>query len=204
MLLSLKQVQYKNILRYPDITIREGGVIAVTGKSGSGKSTLLKLFNGTISPTEGTAAYKDKNLAEYDPLSLRREVLLVSQNAYLFDGMSVYENFRQFYDYLQLETPSRKSIQDALTLCAADKLGLDADTTVFSGGERQRVFLAINISLPSKVIMLDEPTSALDWATADTVMANIKESCRQSGRTLVLVSHDSTIVDKFADEVICL
>ena len=202
-LFSLKNVNFKDILRYPDLEIREGGVICISGKSGSGKSTLLRLLNGVFSPTQGEICYRGKNLLSYEPLTLRREILLVSQSAYLFDD-SVENNFRKFCEYLDLPAPTHEQMHEFLRLCCADEFDLNADTTVFSGGERQRVFLGINLSLPSKVIMLDEPTSALDSATADTLMTNIKDYCREHGKTLILVSHDAGIVGKFADEVISL
>jgi putative ABC transport system ATP-binding protein len=164
---------------------------------------LLKFLNGVITPTSGVVRYNGTSVAELAPIGLRREVLLVSQSVYLFAG-TVRDNFAEYYSYLELPPPCDETIREYLNLCCADDLPIDGDTSVFSGGERQRVFLAVNLSLPAKVIMLDEPTCALDSKTADTVTANIKKHCKQNDKHIIAVSHDKAIVDKFADEVITL
>jgi putative ABC transport system ATP-binding protein len=201
-LFTLKNVTYKNILRYSDITISGSRVTFICGKSGTGKSTLLKLLNGVISPTSGEIRYCGEPLESRAPLVHRREVLLVSQSAYLFDKLTIAENFAEYYNYLDLPAPNDTTVREYLELCCADSLPPDSDCTVLSGGERQRVFLAINLSLNAKVLMLDEPTSALDSRTADTVMTNIKAHCRD--KSMIVVSHDAGIVEKFADEVVSL
>jgi putative ABC transport system ATP-binding protein len=204
MLFTLKNVNFKDILRYPDISVSGSGAAFICGKSGTGKSTLLKLLCGVISPTSGEIRYRGTDILDCDPLLLRREVLLVSQNAYLFDRLGIAENFAEYYGYLDLPAPDPSAIAEHLALCCADELPNieGGDTAVLSGGERQRVFLAINLSLPAKVIMLDEPTSALDSRTADTVMTNIKAHCAAAGKSLIVVSHDAGIVERFADEVV--
>jgi putative ABC transport system ATP-binding protein len=201
-LFTLRNVEYKDILRYPEINISDSGVTSICGDSGSGKSTLLKLLNGVISPTSGEIRYRGSLLEDCDPLAHRREVLLVAQAAFLFDDKTIPENFAEFCGYLDLPCPTADTIREYLTLCCADTLPTDTPCRVLSGGERQRVFLAINLSLPSRVLMLDEPTSALDSRTADAVMTNIKAHCRDAGTPLIVVSHDAAIVEKFADTVL--
>ena len=75
---------------------------------------------------------------------------------------------------------------------------------VMSGGERQRVFIAINLSYQPKVLMMDEPTSALDDKNADTLIKNIKSYCKANKISLIIVSHDKTIADRYADNIINL
>ncbi|MCL1880576.1 MAG: ATP-binding cassette domain-containing protein [Oscillospiraceae bacterium] len=204
-LFTLKNVNFKNIILYPDLDIQGSGTIFICGESGTGKSTLLKLLNDVISPESGEIYYNGTALSEYESLTLRREVLLVSQSAFLFDGMTISENFTEYYNYLELPPPDEKTVQSFLSLCCGEGLDHAQNCNVFSGGERQRVFLAINLSLPTyKVIMFDEPTSALDSQTANTVMANIKDYCHKNAKQLIVISHDKMIVQKFADEVIML
>ena len=90
-----------------------------------------------------------------------------------------------------------------LKLCAA-LFPLGADCAAMSGGERQRVFAAICLSLRPKALLLDEPTSALDDNTANTVMTNIKTFCRENNITLIVVSHNKALAETFADHVIAL
>jgi len=85
-LFSINQVNYKDIIKYPDMDIFQDQTTFLCGESGCGKSTLFKLLNGVVSAGSGTITYKGKPVEEYDPTKLRREVLLVGQSVYLFDG----------------------------------------------------------------------------------------------------------------------
>lgn len=201
-LFTLENVNYKNIIKYPDMEISEGNATFICGESGSGKSTLLKLLNGVISPTDGEITYLDKNIEDYDPIALRREVLLISQSVYLFD-MSIRDNFNDYYAYRELEPISEEAMKSYLHICSVN-LPLDSMCSVMSGGERQRVFIAINLSFQAKVLMLDEPMSALDDKNAHALIDNVKSFCKQKGKTLIVVAHDRTIIDKYADNTISL
>jgi len=70
------------------------------------------------------------------------------------------------------------------------------------GGERQRIYIAICMSLMPKVLMMDEPTSALDEKNSWIVMENIKEFCSRNGITLIVVSHNTRLAEAFADRTI--
>ena len=199
---ALKGVNYKDILHYPDMEIPAEATSFISGESGSGKSTLLKLLNGVLSPTKGKISYLGKSVEEYDPIHLRREVLLVSQSAYLFDK-SIKENFQEFYAYRDIAPLDEERMKHYLEIAAAD-LPLDSMCQLLSGGERQRVFLAINLSFGSKVLMLDEPTSALDDKTAHLLIENTKAHCKAENTALIIVSHDQAIAETYADHLIRL
>jgi len=201
-LFTITDVHFEHIIHYPDIEIEAGRTTFICGESGSGKSTLLKLLNGVITPTGGCITYLDKNIGEFDPVALRREVLFVGQAVYLFDE-SIRENFNTYYAYRDLDAPSEAEMEQYLEICAVS-LPLDSMCTVLSGGERQRVFHAINLSLGPKVFMMDEPTSALDDKNAKALMENIKAYCDEHGMTLLVVSHDKAIAEQYADRVIFL
>ena len=201
-LFTVKQVHYKNIVSYDDIEIAKRGVTFICGESGCGKSTLLKLLNGVISPTSGHISYAGKALTDHDPIALRREVLLVSQSAYLFDR-TVKENFDEYYSYRDLDAISAAAAEKYLDICCVN-LPLSSMCNVLSGGEKQRVFLAVNLALPSKVVMLDEPTSALDDTNAHALMRNIITFCKEEEKTLLVVSHDTALAQGYADTVIRL
>jgi len=199
-LFSLDQVNFKGI-SYPKLEIPKGKATFICGPSGTGKSTLLKLLNGVISPDSGSLSYLEQSVASYDSIQLRREVLLVSQSAYLFDDQSIKENFHTFYRYRELEPPSDEAILNYLRLCSLD-MPLDTQAYHLSGGEKQRVFIAINLSFQPDVLMLDEPTSALDERNGSALLAGIKGFCQSQKISLLVVSHDRGIVEKFADEVV--
>jgi len=201
-LIELREVVFEDLIHYPFIEIEQGSLTSISGESGSGKTTLLKLMNGSISALRGDIYYNGKSLEDYDPVELRREVLLCGQAPYLFDG-SVQDNFAEFYRYRGRPAPDPGQMREYLELCAAD-FDLEADCLTLSGGERQRVFIAICLSFRPQVLLLDEPTSALDDATAHTMMARLKAFCAKQGITLIVVSHSSALVADFADHTIML
>jgi len=191
-----------NVINYSDIKIPENRATFIVGKSGTGKSTLLRMFNGTLSPDSGSVFYSGKDISEIDTIALRREVLLISQSVYLFDT-SIKENFKQFCGYRDLTPPSDEEMKFFLDLCCAP-FSLDSDCTTMSGGERQRIYIAIFLSFSPKVLMLDEPTSALDKQNSISVMENILSFCRKKGITVAAVSHDGSLTDKFAENIISM
>ena len=201
-LFSLKNVSFQDILTYPDIAIPEGVTTFICGESGSGKSTMLKLLNGVISPTSGVITYAGKDITAFDPITLRREVLLVGQTSYLFD-QPIRENFHTFAAYRDMEPISDEAMKTYLNACSLE-LPLDSSCTLLSGGERQRVFIAIHLSLQPKVLMMDEPTSALDDKNAQALMENITSYCKEKDMSLIVVSHDKGIAERYADHTIFL
>lgn len=201
-LFRLENVQFKNIIHYPDFSIEEGKVTFVIGKSGSGKSTLLSLLNKSKNCEEGQIYYKDKVLSEYDSLSLRKEVLVVSQHAYLFNT-TIEENFKKFYQYREEQVCTKEQIENLLKVCNLD-FALDQDVTNMSGGEKQRLYLAIFLSFLPNVLLLDEPTSALDQKNAKIMLDNVIAFCKERKITLVIISHDEKLVDRYHENVISL
>lgn len=195
-------VSFNNMIQYKDIQIKEGKVNFIVGKSGTGKSTLLRLFNGMLSPSDGTITYNDIDISQMDTITLRKDVLLISQSVYLFDG-SIEENFKEFYLYRDMASPTQEVMKEFLELCCIP-FPLDKDCTTMSGGEKQRVYIAIYLSFLPKVIMLDEPTSALDKENSNDVIENLITFAKEKGITVIIVSHDPKITEKFAEEVITI
>jgi len=189
-------------IQYPDMSIADGETTFLSGPSGCGKSTLLRLFNGMLSPSSGRILLDGEDLAELPPIALRRRVLLAGQAVYLRRG-TIAENFGFFHRYHETPTPGPKEIKALLETCAAPFLP-ESSCDTMSGGERQRVFLSVALSMKPEILLLDEPTSALDGAAAGTVFQNIKRYCRDSGMTLIVVSHDSGLRDTYADRIIRL
>lgn len=199
---TLHNINFKNILHYKNIKIQNSTTTFITGKSGCGKSTLLKLLNFTLSPSNGEIYYNNINIKNIDTIKLRREVLLVSQSIYLFD-MSIEENFEKYYDFIDLDKPTNETMIKFLSLCCLD-YPLTTNCALMSGGERQRVFLAIGLSFMPKVLMLDEPTSALDSTTSFKLLKNIKTFCMKNNMSLICISHDNLLTEEFADNIINL
>ncbi|TFZ39148.1 ATP-binding cassette domain-containing protein [Soehngenia longivitae] len=199
-IIKTKDLVFEEFIRYPDISIKKGRVVFLVGSSGSGKSTLLKLFNATLSPSSGDIFYEGQNIYEIDTLKLRREVLLVGQSVYLFDG-SIKDNFYKFYSYREIEMPSEEVIKEYLSICQLD-FPLETQTSILSGGEAQRLYTAIFLSFLPKIIMLDEPTSALDTHNAKSLLRDIIKLAKTKEMTVIVVSHDKNLSDEFAEDII--
>ena len=202
-LFKLENLKFKDIISYPNIEIKAGITTFITGESGSGKSTLLKLLNGVLTPAEGQVLYVDKKVLDIDSIELRRKVLLVSQSAVLFEEQSIKENFQLFFNYRESVPPNDDEIKRLLTTCSIE-MPLEVRVYECSGGEKQRIFIAIHLALGFDVLMMDEPTSALDEKNGHALLANLKAFARENGKSLIIVSHDKEIVEKFADEKVIL
>lgn len=201
-LIRTENLCYRDMIYYPDIRIGEGDTCFITGKSGTGKSTLLRLLNGTVTQSSGNVFYRGASILSADTVRLRREVMLVSQSVYVFDG-SIKENFSEFYRFRDMELPEEPEIKAYMGLCCLD-FDLDKNCTTMSGGEKQRLYLAVFLSFLPKVLMLDEPTSALDSQNSDLIMKNVTEFCSSHDITLLVVSHDQGLTNKFARQIISL
>jgi putative ABC transport system ATP-binding protein len=170
------------------------GAAAVVGPSGSGKSTLLRLLNRLADPDSGTIAYRDRPLASYEPLALRREVALVPQLPSLLEG-TVESNLRYAAELAGKELDAERCLRLA-------GLGADfaeRDVSKLSVGEQQRAMLARALVQQPRVLLLDEPTSALDHAVRDAIEATLAELRRELEISLVLVSHDPEQARRLAE-----
>jgi putative ABC transport system ATP-binding protein len=161
------------------------GAAAIVGPSGSGKSTLLRLLNRLADPETGSIAYRDRPLASYDPLELRREVALVPQLPALLAG-TVESNLRYAADLAGKQLDAER----CLRLAGLDSGFAERDVSKLSVGEQQRAMLARALAQRPGVLLLDEPTSALDHAARDAIEATLAELRRELDISLVLVSHD--------------
>ncbi len=201
-MLRTKNLSFLDKIHYQDITIIENKINFISGDSGCGKSTLLKLFNKTNNYSSGEIYYKGRNIKEIDSLELRKEIKLFSQDSFLF-ATTILENFRLYYEYCELNCIQEEKINVFLTLVEAN-FPIDTHCSSLSGGEKQRVFLAICLSMSTNIIMLDEPTSALDYELSVRVLKNIINFAKENEKTMIIISHDHTLVEKFSENTIYL
>ena len=194
-LFETKNVCCFDEITYPDITIYQGKTTFICGESGCGKTTLLRMLNGTVLPSSGTLLYQQKPLSFCEMIAHRRDVLLVTQDLFLFEG-TIQDNFNEYYKYRGLPPLEDEKIREYLSLCQGE-FPLDASCINMSGGERQRIFLGICLSLMPKVLLLDEPTSALDTVTAHRLMDSLTKYSKEQEMTLIIVSHDASLAEKY-------
>ena len=197
---TTENLSFENFLNYGNIKISSEGVSFILGKSGSGKSTLLKLLNATLSPSSGEIYFNERNIKTIDKLELRKNIILTNQRLYLFKG-NIKDNFKTYYNYLNRKLPDDFYIENCLNICQIE-FSLDKSTENLSGGEKQRIFNAIALSLNPKVLMLDEPTSALDYKTSVKFFNDIILYSKEKNIKLIVITHEDELVENFADEKI--
>jgi putative ABC transport system ATP-binding protein len=179
------------------------GVTAVFGPSGSGKSTLLRLCNRLEVPTSGRVSFCGKDIADIDPLRLRRRVGMCFQRPTPFPG-TVADNLRvaepEASDAQMRETLERVALTGSWT-GSGTQSWLDRDATALSGGEAQRVCLARTLMAQPQVLLLDEPTSAVDAEAARVIERAVRELA-DDGIPALWVTHDRAQAERAADRVL--
>jgi putative ABC transport system ATP-binding protein len=172
-------------------------VTVLKGPSGAGKSTLLRLCNRLEVPTSGVVRFNGDDIADLDPLWLRRQVGMVFQRPTLFGG-TVRDNLR-----IALPDGTDERYADALDRAGLSTAFLDRDGDELSGGEAQRACLARTLVTSPEVLLMDEPTSALDEANT-RLLERHTCSLTDDGVTVVWVTHDLAQADRIADHSITL
>jgi putative ABC transport system ATP-binding protein len=175
------------------------GASCVAGPSGSGKSTLLRLLDRLVDPDEGIVRYRGRDVCEYDPLALRREVCLVPQLPAPLEG-TVADNVL----YGVRLVGGDADVPRLLELCGLDRGFAGRDASQLSVGEQQRVMLARALALEPAVLLLDEPTSALDEAARDAIERALVHLREELDVSYVLVTHDLAQAARLADWVLRL
>jgi putative ABC transport system ATP-binding protein len=183
------------ILHDIDFTLRPRESTAIVGASGSGKSTLLAIVAGLDLPTQGTvklAGIDLFKLTEDERAALRAQKLgFVFQSFQLLGHLTAQENVMLPLELLGRSDARAKAGEMLRRVGLGERLAHYPRT--LSGGEQQRVALARAFVVEPAVLLADEPTGSLDFATGERVMQLMFDMNRESGTTLVLVTHDRGI-----------
>ena len=193
-------------LRAASLAVAEGETVAVTGRSGSGKSTLLLCLAGILRPEAGEVSYRGRQLAslsEADRTRLRRrEFGIVLQFGQLVPELSAVDNVAL---PLLLERHDRAAAHRS-ALGWLERLGAldlaEATPGELSGGEAQRVAVARALVTGPSVVFADEPTGALDTVSGEQVLDALLGAARESGASVVLVTHDNRVAAHADREVV--
>ena len=180
--------------------IERGELVVVVGPSGAGKTTLLNMLGGMDACSSGTimldgreiSAFSEKELTYYR----RYDIGFVFQFYNLVQNLTALEN-------VELASQICKDPLDAGTVLKQVGLGhrLDNFPAQLSGGEQQRVAIARALAKNPKLLLCDEPTGALDSRTGKAIMKLLQDTCFDTGKTVVLITHNSAFT-AIADRVI--
>ncbi len=190
-----------------DVTldVPAGEFLALLGSSGSGKSTLLNLMAGLDRPTSGAIFAQGRNLSEMNPLELARyrsrTVGMVFQSFNLLPRMTLEENVELPLRLAEVDRSARAGrVREALEHVRLETR-LTHRPSELSGGEQQRAALARALVNRPALLLADEPTGNLDSATGESIMVLLRKIQRSLGMTIVLVTHERHLAEKFADRI---
>jgi putative ABC transport system ATP-binding protein len=190
------------------LSIQQGEFAALLGSSGSGKSTLMNLIAGLDRPTSGSIEVQGRNLADMSSEELakyrRFTVGMVFQSFNLVPTMTLVENVELPMRFAEVERHERdERVQEALK-----RVRLSARLThrpsQLSGGEQQRAALARALVNRPKLLLADEPTGNLDSKTGQEIMNLIQELNTTLGTTVVMVTHERPLAERYANRLIFL
>ena len=192
-------------LRGVDLNVHSGELLMLMGPSGSGKTTLLSIMGCILTATSGSVCVAGREvvgLSEKQLPELRLEHIgFVFQGFNLFPTLTAGENVELMLDLKGISAAkAKKRAQELL-----DQVGLAEKYGSFpsdlSGGQKQRVAIARALAGDPGIILADEPTAALDSHTGRTVMEMMSDLAHKRGRAVVIVTHDSRVVN-FADRIV--
>lgn len=190
-----------------DLTVKRGELMAIIGNSGSGKSTFLNMIGGLDRPSAGKLYVDGKNLFQMSEQELveykRSTVGFVWQNnaRNLLPYLTAWENVMTpmlFVEGKEKALTEEEKKKRALELLELVGLGhrKNSKLSQLSGGEQQRVAIAIALANNPKLLLADEPTGAVDRKTADDILEMFRELNEKLGLTIVIVTHDKELAKK--------
>jgi ABC-type lipoprotein export system ATPase subunit len=190
------------------LQVKSGEFVALLGSSGSGKSSLLNLIAGLDHPTSGAVIVAGRDLAQLSREELAkyrlRTVGMVFQSFNLVSRMTLEENVELPLRFAEVD----RAVRDDLAKRALDRVGLSGRAThrpsELSGGEQQRAALARALINQPKLLLADEPTGNLDSHTGAEIMNFIREFNESMGMTIVMVTHERALAERYAKRMIFL
>lgn len=190
-----------NVLSNINLMIKNNETVALKGPSGSGKTTLLNLISGIDSVSSGKITFENYDITSMNESSLskfRRDHLgIIFQFFNLIDDLSVMENVMLPLSLTELELDKKVYLAEKVLKSLELHHKADIRTNLLSGGESQRVAIARALVTRPRLIIADEPTGNLDKNNTDTTIHLLLQSCKENQTSLVMVSHDETLMKRF-------
>ncbi|MGC6407820.1 peptide ABC transporter ATP-binding protein [Bisgaard Taxon 45] len=192
-------------------TLERGKTLAIVGESGCGKSTLGRMLTMIEAPTEGELFYKGQNFLENDAATQklrRKKIQIVFQNPYA--SLNPRKKIGSILEeplLINTDLTAKERKQQVLEMM--EKVGLkpefyDRYPHMFSGGQRQRIAIARGLMLRPDIVVADEPVSALDVSVRAQVLNLMMDLQEEMGLSYVFISHDLSVVEHIADEVMVM
>lgn len=196
-----------NALYDVNFSAKQGEFIYIIGPTGSGKSTLIKLLDAEEVPTKGDVEVVGINVGKLKKKQVpiyRRNIGVVFQDFRLLPTKTVYENIAYALEVINMKKSQiQKRVNEVLEV-----VSLSEKSHVFphelSGGQQQRIAIARAIANRPKVLVADEPTGNLDPGKSDEIMDLLERINQRYGTTILMVTHDLTLVNKHRKRTVVL
>ncbi|MEG0615295.1 MAG: ABC transporter ATP-binding protein [Oscillospiraceae bacterium] len=185
-----------------NFSVAKGEFVIIVGASGAGKTTVLNMLGGMDFADEGEIIVAGRDIAKFSSKELityrRYDIGFVFQFYNLVQNLTAKEN-------VELATQICKDAMDPVKIL--EQVGLkdrlDNFPAQLSGGEQQRVSIARALAKSPKLLLCDEPTGALDYATGKTILKLLQDTCRKTGMTVFVITHNQALTP-MADRVITI
>lgn len=181
------------------LSIEKGDFCVIVGPSGAGKTTVLNILGGMDTCDSGVVMLDGQDIAKMNSRQLtlyrRHDVGFVFQFYNLVQNLTALENVELANEICRQPLDAKQTLES---------VGLGERMKNFpaqlSGGEQQRVAIARAIAKNPKILLCDEPTGALDYETGKNILGLLQKICRESGKTVIIITHNSELT-KMADHV---
>ncbi|MBX0356726.1 ABC transporter ATP-binding protein [Halobacillus sp. Nhm2S1] len=191
-----------------NLQIPEGEITTIIGPNGCGKSTILKTMSRLLEPKSGIVYLDGKAIHKESTKEIAKKMAVLPQTPQAPSGLTVYElvsygRFPHQRGFGKLTDEDRDIIQWALEVTGVQQFS-ERPIDALSGGQRQKVWIAMALAQGTDLLLLDEPTTYLDLAHQLEVLTLLEKLNKEEGRTIVMVLHDLNHAARFADHLVAL
>ena len=196
----------KVIMEDFNLSIEKGEFVTIIGSSGCGKTTALKMVNGLIQPTSGDILIYGENIRNKNQTQLRRNIGYAIQGSVLFPHMTVEQNISYVPNLLNRhdKEKTKTAISKWMEIVGFSEDLKQRYPSELSGGQQQRVGIARALAASPAILLMDEPFGAVDEITRGQLQTEMKRIHRQTGITVLFVTHDISEALKLGTKVLVM
>lgn len=202
--LTFRYADSATTFSFPDISTSANNTTLILGKSGTGKTTLLHLLGLLLTPSSGNIILNNKELSNLSGKELTdiraKNFGIIWQKMHFVASLNVQENLL-LSNYLANKKQATEQLKNLANQLGISDL-LNKKTYQLSGGEQQRVSIARALMNQPSVILADEPTSNLDDENCERVANLLSEQAQHIGASLIIVTHDQRLKDRFSNQIL--
>lgn len=196
----------KVILNDFNLAIEKGEFVTIIGSSGCGKTTALKMVNGLLAPDAGDILINGENIRRKNQTQLRRNIGYAIQGSVLFPHMTVEQNISYVPNLLNKKDKqkTKEAVNKWMKIVGLDEELKERYPAELSGGQQQRVGIARALAASPEILLMDEPFGAVDEITRGQLQTELQRIYRQTGITVMFVTHDISEALKLGTKVLVM